>query len=229
MSPLRLDLKEARLRSGRVKLVFLGWGAAEERGPLAQSGRGKWCACEESHTCPISLRNSNMQLITQCFLKYSETYRDLHINVENLQPFSVPFPNWKFWGLEFSKCHLSESRWCSSSLSFISYISIMCVRVTWGPCGNADSNSLGTGRGLGFSVSNKLPAQAVGANHILGMDRHTRALVSARHLHRVHQREANVSKFFLSTELFSPKNGALKWGLNIKEVYLNQITAKSRI
>ena len=41
MSPLRLNLEEARLRSGGVKLVFLGWGAAEERGPLAQSGRGK--------------------------------------------------------------------------------------------------------------------------------------------------------------------------------------------
>ena len=63
---------------------------------------------------------------------------------------------------------------------------------------------------MGFSISNKLPAQAVGANHILGVDRHTRALVSACHLLRVHQRETNVSNFFLSPKLFSPKNGALK-------------------
>lgn len=66
------------------------------------------------------------------------------------------------------------------------------------------------GRGLGFSISNKLPAQAVDANHTLGMESHMRTLVGACHPPRVHQRETNVSKFFLSTELFSPKNGALK-------------------
>ena len=146
-----------------------------------------------------------------------------------LNPFSFHSKTVRYFGFEFSRFPLPESRWRSSSLSFISYISIMCIQVTWGPCGNADSNSVSMGRGLGFSISNKLPVQAMDANHTLGMERHTRTLVGACRLPRVHQRETNVSKFFLSTELFSPKNGALKWGLNIKEVYLNQITAKSRI
>jgi len=40
---------------------------------------------------------------------------------------------------------------------------------------------------------------------------------------------ARHKRFFLSTELFFLKEGALKWSLNIKEFYLSQITAKSKI
>lgn len=199
MSPLRLDLEEARLKSWGVKLVFLGWGAAEEREPLTQSGRGKWCACEESHTCPISLRNSNKQLITQYFLKYSETYRDLHVNFENLQPLSLPFQNWKiFLAWRFQSFTSQKAgdilHHCHLFLTFLSctfkwpeglvemQIPVQSVRE-----GASDSP---------FLTSSQPRPRALITAH--------RTLVGACRLLRVHHRETDVSKFFLSTELFSP-------------------------
>lgn len=71
-SLMRLDLKEARLRTADGKLVFLGLGTDGESQLLVRSVRDERCACKESHTCPIILRHSNMQRITHCFLKRSK-------------------------------------------------------------------------------------------------------------------------------------------------------------
>lgn len=108
-SPVRLNLKEAKLRTGDAKLFFLRLRTAGESQRFAKPVRDERCARKESHMCPLILRNSDMQLIIDCFVKCSQTYKDLHIvQHPQLTPFpSVPKSGVS--GLEFSRFHLPGS------------------------------------------------------------------------------------------------------------------------